>query len=79
MSQERRHFTDEFKQEAVVCWLAAVGGWSRLPASWGSRPRCCATGAIARGAASGVGGARETGVGHALRCGSGGRDLPASP
>ncbi len=61
------------------CWRAAVGDWSRLPASWASRPRCCATGAIARGAASGVGGARETGVGHALRCGSGGRDLPASP
>ena len=30
------------------CWRAAVGGWSRLPASWASRPRCCATGAIAR-------------------------------
>ena len=48
MGQKRRHFRDEFKTEAIARWRAAVGGWFRLPASWGSRPRCCATGAIAR-------------------------------
>src|SRR3954465_11732692 len=60
MGQERRHFTDEFKTEAIALDAAQLG---QSPGR----------------AACGVGGARETGVGHALRCGSGGGDLPASP
>jgi len=31
----------------LPCWQAAVGRCCRLPTSWGSRPRCCATGATA--------------------------------
>ena len=80
MGQERGHFTDEFKQEAIAL---LAGSGRRLVAD------CRRAGGLALDAAQlaqspgraacGVGGARETGVGHALRCGPGGRDLPASP
>ena len=80
MGQERGQFTDEFKTEAVA--LLASSGRPLVADCRRAGHLALDAAQLAQSpgrAACGVGGARETGVGHALRCGSGGRDLPASP
>ena len=46
MGQERRHFTDEFKTEAVAMLASSGCPLVQIAGNWISRPRCCATGAI---------------------------------
>jgi hypothetical protein len=46
MSQGRRHFTDEFKREAVTLLVSSGRPLSRIASELGISTRCCATGAM---------------------------------
>jgi transposase-like protein len=79
MSQGRRHFTDEFKREAVALLGSSGRPLSRIASELGISPSNAAQLAQwKRRAGGGVGAAPDTGVGPALRPGLGSGDFPAS-
>ena len=78
MSQGRRHFTDEFKREAVALLVSSGRPLSRIASELGTSPsmlRNCRNGSRA---GCGVGATHDTGVGPAFRSGPGDGDFPAS-
>ena len=79
MGQERRHFTDEFKTEAVALLASSGRPLVQIAGELGISPSMLRNWRNRARRACGVSGAPETGVGHIFRSGSGGRDLPASP
>src|SRR5262249_36068786 len=79
MSQGRRHFTDEFKREAVALLVSSGRPLSGIASELGISPsmlRNWRNGSGGRDA--GVGAAPDTGVGPASRSGPGGGDFPAA-
>src|SRR5437867_836115 len=80
MGQGRRHFTDEFKQEAIALLVSSGRPLSQIASELGISPLDAAQLAQwKRRAGCGVGAAPDTGVGRAFRSGPGGRDLPTLP
>src|SRR5437763_1132023 len=79
MGQGRRHFTDEFKQEAIALLVSSGRPLSQIASELGICPSMLRNwGKWKRRAGCGVRAAPDTGVGPASRSGPGGRELPAS-
>ena len=80
MGQERRHFTDEFKMEAVALLASSGRPLIQIASELGISPSMLRNWRHRSGGrACGVSAAPDSGVGRAFRPGPGGRDLPASP
>ena len=79
MGQERRHFTDEFKTEAVVLLVNSGRPLVQSPGSWASPLDATQLAYTQRRAESGVGAASTAGVGRVFHPGPDGGNLPASP
>jgi transposase len=80
MGQGRRHFTDEFKQEAIALLVSSGRPLSQIASELGISPsmlRNWRNGSGGRDAGSAL--RPITASGPAFRSGPGGRDLPASP
>src|SRR3954466_5290350 len=79
MGQERHHFRDEFKTEAIALLAGSGRRLVEIAGELGISPSMLRNWRNRQGGSMRGRRCRETGVGHVLRCGPGGRDLPALP
>src|SRR6202011_6403586 len=77
MGQGRRHFTDEFKQEAVALLVSSGRPLSQIASELGISPSMLRNWRNGSGGRD-AGAAPDTGVGPAFRPGPGGGDFSAS-
>ena len=78
MGQERRHFTDEFKREAVALLVSSGRPLSQIANELGISLDAAQLPQWQRRAGCGVGAAPDTGLGPAFRSGPSGGDFPAA-
>jgi transposase len=79
MGQERRHFTDEFKTEAVALLASSGRPLIQIASELALALDAAQLAHSQHTRACGVSAAPDSGLGCTFRPGSGGRDLPASP
>src|SRR5262249_32201952 len=78
MGQERRHFTDEFKREAVALLVSSGRPLSQMANELGISLDAAQPPQLQRRAGRGGGAARDPGLGPAFGCGPSGGDSPAA-